>query len=81
MVQVQTASKKESDGNENKLISISNKCNTQTVWKLTSVGGLSKKRALNHFCLKLSKMTVSIATLVCTVFIISKQSMIVYKYF
>ena len=31
MVQGQIALKKESDGNDNKLIGISNKCNTQTV--------------------------------------------------
>ena len=43
MVPGQIALKKESDGNDNKLIGISNKCNTQTVWKPTSVGRLSKK--------------------------------------
>ena len=43
MVQGQIVLKKESDGNDNKLIGISNKCNTQTVWKPTSVGRLSKK--------------------------------------
>ena len=58
MVQGQIVLKKESDGNDKKLTGISNKCNTQTVWKPTSVGRLSKKRALNHFCLKLSKMTI-----------------------
>ena len=58
MVQGQIVLKKESDGNDNKLIGKSNKCNTQTVSKPTSVGRLSKKRALKHFCLKLSKMTI-----------------------
>ena len=43
MVQGQIVLKKESDGNDNKLIGISNKCNTQTVWKPTSVGILFKK--------------------------------------
>ena len=39
----QIALKKESDGNDNKSIGISNKCNNQTVCKPTSVGRLSKK--------------------------------------
>ena len=43
MVEGQIVLKKESDGNDNKLIGISDKCNTQTVWKPTSVGRLSKK--------------------------------------
>ena len=43
MVQGQMVLKRESDGNDNKLIGISNKYNTQTVWKPTSVGRLSKK--------------------------------------
>ena len=42
-IQGQIAMTRESDGNDNKLIGISNKCNTQTVWKPTSVGRLSKK--------------------------------------
>ena len=45
MVPGQIVLKKESDGNDNKLIGISNKCNTQTVWKPTSVGRLSKKES------------------------------------
>ena len=32
MIQGQIALKKESDGNDNKLIGISNKCNTQTAY-------------------------------------------------
>ena len=38
MVQGQIVLKKESDGNDKKLTGISNKCNTQTVWKPTSEG-------------------------------------------
>ena len=79
MVQGQIVLKKESDGNDNKLIGISNKCNTQTVWKPTSVGKLSKK-TLESFLFKTEQNNhISIVALVCTVSVISKQSMIVYK--
>ena len=58
MIQGQIALKKESDGNDNKLIGISSKCNTRTVFKPTSVGRLSKKKPWNRFCLKLSKIII-----------------------
>ena len=80
MVQGQIVLKKESDGNDKKLTGISNKCNTQTVWKPTSVGRLSKT-SLESFLFKIEQNDYnSIATLLCTVSVISKQSMIVYKY-
>ena len=81
MFQGQIALKKESDGNDNELLGISNKCNTQTVWKPTSVGRLSKKKSLESFLFKIEQNDyISIATLLCTVSVVSKQFMIVYKY-
>ena len=79
IIRGQIALKKESDGNDNKLIGISNECKTQTVWKLTSVGRLSKK-TLESFLFKTEQNNyISIVALVCTVSVISNQSMIVYK--